>query len=140
MGDRVSVSICILMRKVTPIGIGGILDALVAHNVEIMRLSNWTTPPWHLRWRPDDFDNVVILQDVTELYQRGYGSCGPLACAYAAWEIHRGRDAGVRLISNGPQSWHVVAESNGNGLRDGDARRIFDPQTIGGGTHGRLNT
>lgn len=115
------------MRTVTPIGIGGILDALVAHNVETMRMSNWKNPPpWGLRWVPDAYDDVVILQDVTELHQRGYGSCGPLAAAYAAWEIHHGRDAGIQLLSNGPQSWHVVASSNG---------RIFDPQTIGGGHH-----
>lgn len=135
-----SISICILMRRHTPIGLTRTLEALVAHNVELYSAGDVTVAPWGLRWTPDPYDNVVILQDVVELQARGHGSCGPLACAYAAWQIHKGADAGVQLISNGPESWHVIAMSNANGLRDGDARRIFDPQTIGDRSNGRVST
>jgi len=122
------ISICIHARRVPPQTILGLLDVLVAHNVALYRDGEVTGSPWHLRWVPDEHDVVVLLQDVAVLSQKGYGSCGPLACAYAAYMIAvRRKVARVKLLRNpagGPNSWHVIAVSG---------KTILDPQFMNRG-------
>lgn len=129
-----SVGICTEVTYADPRLLAAVLGALVDHNAELYQRGVVTTPPWSLRWVPDQMrtctvegvckmSDASVLQDVAILEKRGFGSCGPLAAAYAAWQrVHGGR-AYVELMPDVEDgAWHVVAWSDGVKL---------DPQTIG---------
>jgi hypothetical protein len=127
-----TVALCMSLTYASRPTIEAVLDALVDHNVELYRTGHIRGAPWWLAWVPDELvvcdavscklADTSTLQDVRELYQAGRGSCGPLACAYAAWLRHSGEAARTRLISTGQDLWHVVAVVG---------RKVYDPQVIG---------
>ena len=134
-----SVSVCIEASILPGETIVAVLDALVTLNERLISQNRVRMPPWNLRWVPDElvvcdasacaYADTSKLQDIVVLMDRGQGSCGPLACAYAAWlTVVDGRPATVRLISTGRDKWHVVALADG---ADGTPEVAFDPQVIG---------
>jgi len=114
-----------------------VLGALAQHNAAIYRRNPLLGAPWSLVWIPDQIEScdakgcrlndTSTLVDVIALYKQGYGSCGPLACAYAGYLQGRHNDvaARVRLLPSqiDPDIWHAVAENS---------NRVYDPQQLGG--------
>lgn len=118
-----SVSLCLAVHALPAETVASVLAALVELNVEIYRQGVATRSPFDLRWVPDELAEVSTMRDAKLLEDRGYGSCGELAAAYAAWlVVHADGEGELDLLSNGVQQWHVVA-------RIGD--RVFDPQHLG---------
>lgn len=129
-----SVRVCVAVHRAHPRLIAAMLAALTEHNVAQYKAGLVKRPPWHLEWRPDqlvecDDDGCRIaststMRDAKMLEDRGYGSCGELACSYAAWlEVNKGGEASLTLIRTGADTYHVIAEHGG---------QEYDPQTIGG--------
>lgn len=118
-----SVSLCIRAKRFDAETIARTLLTLVDLNVELYRSREVTTAPWSLVWIPDEPANVSTLHDAALLEERGYGSCGELACAYAGWLVvyHKG-SGNLQLLSNGPDAWHVTATRG---------RVVYDPQILG---------
>jgi hypothetical protein len=110
------------------------LMALVELNAELYNARSNLHAPWSLIWVPDQlevcdasgcrFADTSTLIDVVDLERIGAGSCGPLACAYAAYAATRARarDVSIELLPDVEDAWHVVAHANG---------RLLDPQVIG---------
>lgn len=125
-----SVSLCIRAKRLDADTIARTLVTLVDLNVEIYRSGEVTRAPWYLTWVPDDPANVSTLHDAILLEERGFGSCGELACAYAAWLVVYQHGAGnLQLLSNGPAAWHVTATRG---------KLIYDPQFIGASHHAAI--
>lgn len=124
------VRLCLALDVADPETIADVLRVLVHVDLRLYKDQVVVDPPWGLRWIPDGVADTSTLRDVALLHERGYGSCGELACAYAAYvSFSQGRGCSLQLLSNGPDSWHVVAI-------DGD--RVLDPQMIGGMQHGAI--
>lgn len=130
-----SVGLCTELTYASERFILAVLRELVVLNADLYARRIVTTAPWSLRWEPDQLrscsvDGVCriadtsILQDAAIITARGAASCGPLACAYAGWQLaHRVRDVDVELIPDvEPGTWHVVAWAAGS---------LLDPQVIG---------
>jgi hypothetical protein len=138
-----SVRLCLAVHRLQPKTIAALLEALVLHNAEQYAAGLVTSSPFDLEWRPDqlmecDDDGCRIaststLRDAKLLQERGYGSCGELAAAYAAWlQVNGVRAAGsgrtrrgrgdLKLIRTGINTYHVVAVFFGT---------VYDPQAIG---------
>lgn len=128
-----SVSLCIRARRIEADTIARMLVALVEINVAIYERREVIVAPWPTRnspgivWEPDAADNVATLHDASILHERGYGSCGELAAAYAAWlAVHHHGAKTMQLLSNGPDAWHVTATRG---------RTVYDPQILGARRH-----
>lgn len=129
-----SVSLCIEVDRLPASAIARTLDLLLALDVDLYRAGVVKQPPWGLLWVPDQlvicdanacrFADISKLQDVAVLQRRRQGSCGPLACAYAAWlHVHERAASSVQLQQGASDDeWHVVARVGST---------IYDPQTIG---------
>lgn len=125
---------CMRVTYASPRFLMSCLLALVELNVELYAARPNLRAPWALIWTPDQletcdasgcrFADTSTLLDVVDLQRQGYGSCGPLACAYAAYAVQRSRarDVSVELLPDVEDAWHVVAHANG---------RLLDPQVIG---------
>jgi hypothetical protein len=119
----VDLNLCIRARALSARTITTVLHALVEINVEIYSAGLVTRSPWRLRWVPDGYAPTSTLRDAQILDDAGEGSCGELAAAYAAWLIvHKHGDAGVELLSDGPNAWHVRALQGST---------VYDPQILG---------
>jgi hypothetical protein len=126
-----SVAICLEVETATEDTIAGAMELLVERNVAIYR-AGLARAPWGLRWVPDELvacddhgckvARVTMQQDAIVIERNGQGSCGSLACAYAAWLIVGGVDAGIDLWPNGAGKYHLIAK---------DRERTYDPQQIG---------
>lgn len=137
-----SVRICIETAGLPGTTILDVLLALHALDVQQYKRRIVTVSPFHLGWVPDQLvecndtgcwvNREANLRDAYLLEQRGYGSCGELACAYAAWlDVTKGEGAQIVLSGQGKNLWHVVAEYDG---------RTYDPQAIGGEMRRRHGT
>jgi hypothetical protein len=119
----VSVQLCIEATTLSADTIARVLVTLVEHNIELYAAGEVTRSPFQLRWIPDDYATASVLRDAVVLERRGFGSCGELACAYAAWlAVHHHGPKTLQLLSNGPEAWHVTATRG---------RTIYDPQVLG---------
>lgn len=119
-----SVSICIRARRLSPAAIARTLINLVEIDIELYEAKIVTASPWSIVWVPDDEAETSTMSDVSILLDRGYGSCGELACAYAAWlAVFRHGGKTLQLVPNGSlDAWHVRATRG---------RCIYDPQVLG---------
>lgn len=135
-----SVGLCAELTYASQRFIIAVLREYVALNAELYRDGVVALAPWSLRWVPDQMQSCTvagvcsiadtsILADAAIITRRGFASCGPLACAYAGWQLAHGvRDVDVELVPDvhnehgSDGAWHVVAWSGG---------RMLDPQTIG---------
>lgn len=115
--------LCIETVSLSADTISRVLITLVEHNVELYAAGEVTRSPFYLRWEPDDYAHASVMRDAVLLDRRGYGSCGELACAYAAWlAVHYNGARTLQLLSNGPDAWHVTATRG---------QTIYDPQVLG---------
>lgn len=118
-----AVNLCIRAYELQPETIARVLVALVEMDVDQYASGLVTRSPFTLRWVPDPMGDTAMLRDAYCLTDRGYGSCGELACAYAAWlQVHSRGEGKLDLLSNGENAWHVVANAHG---------RVYDPQHSG---------
>ncbi len=131
-----SVSICIRAKRIDAETIARTLLTLVDLNVELYRARDVTVAPWPTRsspglvWIPDEPANVSTLHDASLLQERGWGSCGELACAYAGWlVVYYNGSGNLQLLSNGPDAWHVTATRG---------RTVYDPQILGARRHAAI--
>ena len=132
-----TVAVCMRVTIASPRFLVSCLMALVELNAELYAARENLGAPWSLVWVPDQletcdasgcrFADTSTLIDVVELSRLGYGSCGPLSCAYASYAFvrARARDVAIELIPDVEDAWHVVAHANG---------RVLDPQQIGART------
>lgn len=116
-------AVCPLSAEAAEREIVDMIGGLVLYNVRIYR-SGRALAPWGIRWVPDARERCVVMHDAKALLERGYGSCGELAAAYAAWlRTHGDEGAQVQLTLTGTNEWHAVAVAS-----DG---RVYDPANIG---------
>lgn len=128
------VAVCMRVTYASPKFLTSCLMAMVELNADLYAARAELVAPWSWRWVPDPieicnaegcrFADTSTLIDVVDLQRQGYGSCGPLSCAYAGYCITRAkaRDVAIELWPDVEDAWHVVAKANG---------KTLDPQVIG---------
>lgn len=101
--------------------LGSHLRMLANVNARLFRTSVHFDP-FVIPYRPDNFADHVVFSDVRVLLERGYGSCGELAAAYAGYFLADGIPAVVLVHRVAENSYHVTCRSRGT---------VYDPERIG---------